>query len=69
MKISKVETFKPVTITLESEGELKALKEIVVYMGERADNINRVYSYYNNYHIDHCSDVAKTLRRTLRDKL
>jgi hypothetical protein len=68
MKVSKVECFKSVTITLETEKELKALKEIIEYMGSTVNNSPAV-CYYSNYHIDHLSDAAKAVRRTLRNNL
>jgi hypothetical protein len=67
MKISKVECFKPVTITLETESELKALREIIEYMGTSTSS--NTICYYTNYHIDLLSTDAKDIRRTLRNKL
>ncbi len=68
MKVSKVECFKPVTITLETEKELKALKEIIEYMGSSSSDTSRI-CYYNSYHIDSLSEAAKAVRRTLRNSL
>ncbi|MEE8597954.1 MAG: hypothetical protein V3S69_00250 [Dehalococcoidales bacterium] len=69
MKISKEETFRPVTITLETETELLALKNIVKYL-ESLDGHSSSMGYRRcTYRFNSLSDAGRKMYYSLKSGL